>query len=571
MKPGMAAVLVALGAVVGLVAEHLGHSWEQAAWIPIADLAVGWAMIGSGIAAAVMRPAQPAGRRLVLAGFLWFVGTFQPMDSPQLGALGFIFQGYFAPLVVLIALSFPARWPARSSERLVISGVVVLYVVSSIARVLARWPELFGSDLLDTSVLLPLVAGSDFARLAGVVLAGGLVVRRWVGASTAARRIVGPVIAAGAASAFAVALTMLYPLAALGIIPPLDDALVTPVPWISNILWLLVPIAMLVGIVRQGASRSALAEAVAAVGVSPGLLDLSGALAQALRDPSLRILTWDEARHAYADVEGSTLVAGQPAGAGRSIAYVSNGERPLAALLYDASLDEDPGIVAGAVAVTRLVVENAQLVEEVERRLEDVRESRARIVEAGDTERRRIERDLHDGVQQRLIALAMHLRRSQSDGVTGAPAEALAYGADEALGIVEDVREFASGIHPAALFEAGLAAAIRGLADRSVVPVQLDLELSGRSSPTTTATAFFVISEALTNVSKHAQASTVWVHASDAQGTLEVAVEDDGRGGAVVGDGLRGLSDRVAALGGTFGVHPRPGGGTAVAASVPLG
>ena len=166
----------------------------------------------------------------------------------------------------------------------------------------------------------------------------------------------------------------------------------------------------------------------------------------------------------------------------------------------------------------------------------------------------------------------MHLRRAQSgDAGSGVPTEALAYGADEALGIVEDVREFASGIHPAVLFEAGLAAAIRGLADRSPVPVQLDLELTGRSSPTSTATAFFVISEALTNVSKHALATTVWVRASDAGGALDVDVEDDGRGGAVVGDGLRGLSDRVAALGGTFGIRARLGGGTAVTASVPLG
>ena len=122
MKPRTTAILVPLAVALGIVAEHLGHSWGQPAWIPIADLAVGWAMVGSGVAAATMRPAQPAGRRLALAGFLWFVGTFQPMDIPQLGTLAFIFQGYFGPVVVLIALSFPARWPARRSERIVISG-----------------------------------------------------------------------------------------------------------------------------------------------------------------------------------------------------------------------------------------------------------------------------------------------------------------------------------------------------------------------------------------------------------------------------------------------------------------
>jgi signal transduction histidine kinase len=572
VKPVTAVIFVVLAAALGLLAEHLGHSWEQPAWIPIADLAVGWAMVGSGVVAAVMRPAQPAGRRLVLAGFLWFVGTFQPTDIPHLGTLGFILQGYFGPVLVLIALSFPARWPARRSERVVISAVAVLYGVSSVIRLVAWWPDLFGADLFDPSVMGPLVGWSDLARLCAIVFSGGLIVRRWVQSTAAGRRIVGPVIAAGAASAFAVALALYYPLTALGIVPEPDGSIALAVAWTSNLLWLLIPFAMLFGIVRQGASRSALAEAVAAAGVSPGPIDLGGALAQALRDPSLRILSWDAARQAYVDDEGNSPNGEPVAGAGQSVAIVSVGERPLAALIYDAALDEDPGIIAGAVAVTRLVVENVQLVREVGRQLEDVRTSRARIVEAGDVERRRIERDLHDGVQQRLIALAMHLRRAESDDPgSGVPAEALAYGADEALGIVEDVREFASGIHPAVLFEAGLAAAIRGLADRSPVPVQLEMVLTGQNSPTTTATAFFVISEALTNVTKHALATNVWVRASDADGALNVAVEDDGRGGAVVGDGLRGLSDRVAALGGTFGVRARAGGGTTVTASVPLG
>jgi hypothetical protein len=380
VKPVTAAILVVLAAALGLFAEHLGHSWEQPAWIPIADLAVGWAMVGSGVIASAMRPAQPAGRRLVLAGFLWFVGTFQPMDIPQWGALGFALQGYYAPVLVLIALSFPACWPARRSERAIISVVAILYVASSIVRLGARWPELFGTDLLDPAILLPLVGGSDLARLGAVVVASALIVRRWVRATVAGRRIVGPVIAAGAASAFAVTLAMFYPLMALGIVPEPGDSFLIGVAWTSNILWLLIPFAMLFGIVRQGASRSALAEAVAAAGVSPGPLDLGGALAQALRDPSLRILSWDDARHGYVDDEGNMLDDGPAAGAGRSVAIVSVGERPLAALVYDDALDEDPGIVAGAVAVTRLVVENAQLVREVERCRIDRRRSNAGII-----------------------------------------------------------------------------------------------------------------------------------------------------------------------------------------------
>jgi len=563
--------LALLAVLLGLAAEHLGHSWEQEAWIPIADLAIGWAMVGSGIAAAWLRPAQPAGGRLILAGLLWFVGTFQPMDSTRGSALAFAFQGYFDPVLVLIALSFPGRWPARRGERAVLVLVAALYGASTLARLAARSPDLIGQDLIDPAAALPLVAWSDFARLGSIVLAGGFILRRWFGERPPGRRIVGPVIAAGAAAAFADAVLMYYPVGALGIAPPLDAPAAVVVPWASNVVRLLIPFAMFFGIMRQSATRSALAAAVAAVGISPATPDLRAALALALRDPNFQILAWDEGLGGYVDEAGIELGSALPRIAGRSVAPVAAGSRPLGAIVYDPSVDEDPAIVASAIAISRLVIENAAFAREIEHQLDEVRTSRSRIVEAGDAERRRIERDLHDGVQQRLIALAMYLRHAQAEASPHAPpAEALGYGADEVLGIVEDVREFASGIHPAVLAEAGLAAAIRGVADKSPVPVQLDLDIDTVGSPTTTATAFFVVSEALTNVSKHARATTAWVRARVDGGVLEVVVEDDGRGGAVVGNGLRGLSDRVAALGGTLDVRPRPDGGTAVMASIPL-
>jgi signal transduction histidine kinase len=244
---------------------------------------------------------------------------------------------------------------------------------------------------------------------------------------------------------------------------------------------------------------------------------------------------------------------------------------PLAQLVHDPALDDDPGLVDAGVALTRLVVDNARLSDEVNRQLAEVRASRARIIEAGDEERRRIERDLHDGVQQRLVALGLRLRRAAARSSSDPAAnEALARGADEALAVVGDVRELARGIHPAVLSEAGLGSALRALADRSPVPVELDLRLRGAGTPTAVSTAYFVASEALANVAKHAHAGTVWLHASD-DDALEVRVEDDGLGGADPdGAGVRGLEDRVAALNGRFGIGPRPAGGTIVSATIPL-
>jgi signal transduction histidine kinase len=222
--------------------------------------------------------------------------------------------------------------------------------------------------------------------------------------------------------------------------------------------------------------------------------------------------------------------------------------------------------------VTRFAIDNERLGIEIGRQLEEVRASRARIVEAGDVERRRIERDLHDGVQQRLVALAMALRRAGGRAEVGSEAEqALRRGADEALVVVEEVRELARGIHPAVLTEAGLKPALQALADRSPIPVELDVDLGTEVDGTAAATAYFVASEALANVAKHAGATTIRISASSDRHGLAIQVDDDGGGGAdAAGAGLRGLADRVAASGGSFSVGPGPDGGTRLSATVPL-
>jgi signal transduction histidine kinase len=251
---------------------------------------------------------------------------------------------------------------------------------------------------------------------------------------------------------------------------------------------------------------------------------------------------------------------------------VDTGGRRLAVLVHDPALDEDPGLVAAGVAVTRFAIDNERLSLEISRQLEEVRASRARIVEAGDAERRRIERDLHDGVQQRLVALAMALRRAAGETEAASDAaQALRRGADEALVVVEDVRELARGIHPAILTEAGLKPALQALADRATVPVDLEVDLATDIDRTAAATAYFVASEALANIAKHASATTIRLTAATDGGPLAIRIDDDGVGGAdPQGSGLRGLADRVAASGGTFAVRPLPGGGTSVTAVIPL-
>jgi signal transduction histidine kinase len=221
----------------------------------------------------------------------------------------------------------------------------------------------------------------------------------------------------------------------------------------------------------------------------------------------------------------------------------------------------------------RLADANARLQGQVEAQLEEVRASRSRIVEAGDRERRRVERDLHDGAQQRLVSLSLELqvaRRALGDDGDPAVRRSLDRAAEEALEALAELRDLALGIHPLILTESGLGAAVESLADRTSVDVAVDVGPERYPSAVEGA-AYFVISEALNNVTKYAQATKAMVRVRGLEDHLSIEVEDDGIGGADprTGTGLRGLADRLAALDGTMTVVSPAAGGTRIAVQIP--
>jgi signal transduction histidine kinase len=214
-----------------------------------------------------------------------------------------------------------------------------------------------------------------------------------------------------------------------------------------------------------------------------------------------------------------------------------------------------------------LVVRNVALVEELQR-------SRQRLVTSQDETRRRLERDLHDGAQQRLVTLSLDLRRARARADASGDAELtmrLDAAEQELARSLAELRELARGIHPAILTQNGLGAALRSLAERSAVPVELRSAPERRFSPEIEVTAYFFASEALANVAKHAEASRAWIAAEDGGERLVIEVRDDGVGGAAMngGSGLRGLADRVEAVGGRVDVRSDPGEGTVVRAEIP--
>jgi len=255
------------------------------------------------------------------------------------------------------------------------------------------------------------------------------------------------------------------------------------------------------------------------------------------------------------------------------VSYVARGGVPIAALVYDRSLDDEPELVESVGGAATIALENRLLQAQSQARLAELQASRQRLVAAADAERRRIERNLHDGAQQRLVTLALQLsliqRRIRDD--PGQAEQLVVSASDELAQSLAELRELARGIHPAAL-EQGLERALEALVLRSPVPTELVVEPGPRLPRPIEFAAYFVASEALANVAKYAHASAVVVRLTRTPTTAVVGIADDGVGGAdpAGGSGLRGLADRVEAVGGRLAVSSPPGAGTVVSAELPL-
>src|SRR5947209_85325 len=317
----------------------------------------------------------------------------------------------------------------------------------------------------------------------------------------------------------------------------------------------------------------AISSLVGRLGGGGGRGGLRDALAEALGDPTVELAYWVPNQDAYVDAEGQPMRIDPPP-EGKIATTIENEGRRIAAILHDATLAEERDLVQAAGATAGLTLENERLNAELRAHVEELRASRARIVTAGYAERRRLERDLHDGAQQRLMALGINLRLARDQIGSDAEAAALLDASLEELNeATAELRELARGIHPAALTDRGLKSALSGLAGRSPVPVEL-LETPDERLPASVESAvYFVVAEALTNVARYAKAREVRVAVVRTNGQVDIQVSDDGVGGAdpAQGSGLRGLSDRVAALDGRLELTSADGNGTTVRARIPCG
>ena len=525
------------GAVLGVAAEWISFGWgDPRHWVP--DLITGWTLIACGLVAWSRRPYSRSGALMAATGFCWFLGNFATSGVAVVDWLGaHTLYFYRGPLIHLL-VTYPS---GRLSSRLDLVAVAVGYAAAVVTPV---WRS--GIATIVLPVLLVAVCARSYrravgparrARLYALWAAGGL---GFVLVGGATARLV---VAAGGSNEPSL-LALEATLCALAV-------------------------GLLAGLISPSWSRSAITDLVVELGESRSGT-LRDELARALGDPGLEVGYWLPNPGAFVDSNGGPFAV-PDSGSDRSVTMIEGDGAPVAVLVHDPAVLDDPGLREAVSSAARLAAANARLQAEVRAQVAELQDSRRRILEAGDEERRRLERRLHHGAEQRLQRLAEQLRRRRLSAGTDAARERIDRSEAQLERTLGELRQLAQGLHPRVLAEAGLLGALASLAEQAPVPVEV---VAPAKLPVELETVvYFLCSEALANIAKHASASRVSVSVTTGDGQVKVLIEDDGVGGAdpARGTGLRGLADRVEALEGTLHIESPAGGGTRLAAEIPLG
>jgi signal transduction histidine kinase len=559
---GVAAAAIA--AVLALTSDHVSEPGIRAVlmvWVVVP-------YVLAGVVAWWRRPDSRLGLLMVAAGFGMFLSSLSSANAPVPYTIGIAFDLVPAVLFLHVFLAFPSGRLSGWFERTL---VAVGYLTAFGLQLVGMMLDGFGEDNLLAVASKPETAytllRAQLVVISALSLAGiGVVAVRRRGSGRPLRRSLTLVV-----DSFALGLVMIAVLflsGAFGLIE--GQAAFEAIRRATFVVWGLAPIAFLYALLEARLARSAVAELVVDLRADPTPADLRDALARALRDPSLTLVYWLPDYESWADVDGKHAVL--PASDERRVATrIERDGAPVAALIHDPSLEDEPELLGAVSAAAEIALENSRLQVELQARLEELKESRARVIEVGQRERQRLERNLHDGAQQRLIALSLELSLLEEQLVSDPDArERLEQARQEIATSLEELRAVAHGLHPAVVSEHGLAVALESMAARAPVPVRVMVDPERLPEPLEVA-AYYVVSESLANIGKHARASSATIDIAWRDDIVVVEVTDDGIGGADSerGSGLRGLADRVEALGGRLRVWTPRGGGTRVRAEIP--
>jgi signal transduction histidine kinase len=523
--------------------------------------------IFAGMVAWRRRPDSAFGPLMILAGFITQLSMLQWTSLPLPNTIGQLCDLLVAAVWLHIFLAYPTGRLAGGAERVV---VVVGYVAALGLQVVILALGGFDDKHLLSVVKRPHAAEAvenvQLLVLSALALIGvGLLWGRWRSLPRWQRRRPAQILI----ECFGLSLVMLAALLVAGAFQLPGFEVIRLVTFgVAG----LAPLAFLAGLLDARLAKAGVGELLVQLRTDP-TPDLQALLAQALRDPTLSLIYWLPQYGSWADQDGNprSLPASD---SGRRVTFVKQNGEQIAALIYDAALGEEPELVEAVSAAAGIALENGRLEAELKARLQELQGSRSRVVEAQQNERRRLERNLHDGAQQRLVALALELgvlaEKANNDPATQ---DRLKRARGEVAESLDELRDIARGLHPAVVSGHGLAIALESLAAATPLEVHLKTDGLPRLPEQLEVAAYYVVSESLTNAAKHAQADTVTVEVGVTTDTLIVEIVDDGIGGADSerGTGLRGLADRIEALNGHLRVWSSVGKGTRVRAEIPCG